>query len=96
MSDTPLYEKIISENADKGSQLRLVVNEFRGVEYVHLRKYFLSYEGDYLPTSEGASMPASIESIFALLEGLLDICSYEENKQIIREFLETKLNEQTD
>jgi Transcriptional Coactivator p15 (PC4) len=79
MNDTPLYEKIISENEEKGTQLRLVVSEFREVQYVHLRKYFLSYEGDFVPTKEGASFPATIQSIYALLDGLIEICSKEEN-----------------
>ena len=37
------YEKTIYENLEKGYQLRLVVNEFRGVQYLHIRKYFLTY-----------------------------------------------------
>ena len=39
------YQRIIYENEAKAYQLRLVVNEFRGVQYIHLRKYFLTYEG---------------------------------------------------
>jgi Transcriptional Coactivator p15 (PC4) len=93
MSDA-LYEKIIFENEDKGFQYRLVISEFKEIQYLHLRKYFLSYEGEYTPSSEGASFPASIENIFAMLEGLLEICSYEEGKDAIRQFLENKLNEQ--
>ena len=83
MSDTPLYEKTLSENLDKGSQLRLVVNEFREVQYLHIRKYFLDYEGNWVPTKEGASMPATISSIYALLDGLIDICSHEEGRDVI-------------
>jgi len=94
MSDTPLYEKILSENADKGSQLRLVVNEFRDVQYIHLRKYFLDYEGTWMPTKEGASMPATISNIYALLDGLLEIVSHEEGQDTIREHFLEKLNEQ--
>ena len=41
--DTPvLYERLIEENMEKGFQVKLVVNEFRDVIYIHLRKYFLS------------------------------------------------------
>jgi len=94
MSDA-LYEKLIFENEEKGFQYRLVISEFREVQYLHLRKYFLSYEGEYLPSSEGASFPASIENIYALLEGLLEICSYEEGKDAIKEFLAEKINEQS-
>ncbi len=97
MSDTPLYEKILSENLEKGSQLRLVVNEFRDVQYLHLRKYFLDYEGNWNPTKEGASMPATISSIYALLDGLIEICSFEENVDSITKHFGDKikaLNEQ--
>jgi Transcriptional Coactivator p15 (PC4) len=95
MSDA-LYEKLIFENEDKGFQYRLVVSEFKEVQYLHLRKYFLSYEGEWIPSSEGAAFPASIQNIFALVEGLLEICSYEEGVYAIKEFLHDKLlsNEQ--
>jgi Transcriptional Coactivator p15 (PC4) len=95
MSET-LYEKLIFENEDKGFQYRLIVSDFKGIQYLHLRKYFLSYEGEWVPSSEGASFPASIHNIFAMLDGLLEICSHEENIGIINEFLHKKtLNEQT-
>jgi len=74
MSDsTVLYEKIIFENTEKGLQLRLVLNEFREKQYLHLRKYFLSFDDGYIPTKEGASMEASIHNIYALLDGLLEL-----------------------
>lgn len=92
MSDT-LYEKVISENLDKAEQYRLVISEFRDEQYLHLRKYFLSYEGEWLPSKEGATIPATIESVFALLEGLLEICSHEEGSDIVSEFLKKKLND---
>lgn len=68
-----LYEKIIFENTEKAFQLRLVLNEFRDKHYLHLRKYFLSFDEGYIPTKEGASMEASIHNIYALLDGLLEL-----------------------
>lgn len=91
MSDALLYEKIISENADKGSQLRLVVNTFREVEYVHLRKYFLSYEGEWMPTKDGASFPATIQSIYSLLDGLIEICAAEESIDAVNSHFQERL-----
>ena len=93
-NDETLYEKIISENYDKGSQTRLTVTRFRGVEYLSMRKYFLSYEGEWVPSKEGATVPATLESTFAILEGLLDICAFEENRDIVNDFLQKQLNEQ--
>lgn len=91
-SESPLYEKLVYENEAKGYQLKLVVNEFRGVQYVHLRKYFLSYEGEYIPSREGVSMEASMDNILSLLDGLIEICSYEETKDTIAKHFNEKLN----
>lgn len=86
MDDNIHYNKIIDENMDKGFQIRLVVNEFRDVEYVQLRKYFLTYEGTWQASREGISVPATIENIYGLLDGLLDICAKAEGDDIIREY----------
>lgn len=83
MSDQIHYEKLIYENPDKFYQLRLTVSEFRNTYYVNVRKYFQSYEGDFLPSKEGISMEASINNISSLLEGLLEIVSQEEAKETI-------------
>ncbi len=85
------YEKIIYENEPKAYQLRLVVNEFRGVQYIHLRKYFLTYEGEYEPSREGVSMEASISNIYALLDGLLEIVSKEEAIEAINNYFSNKI-----
>jgi hypothetical protein len=92
MTSDVLYEKLISENLDKGTQLRLVVNEFRGEQYLHLRKYFLSYEGEWIPTSEGATMVATLQSIYSLLDGLVEICSNEESIDSINQHFSERLN----
>ena len=68
------------------------MSEFRGVQYIHVRKYFLSYEGEYVPTKEGASIPATIQNIFALLDGLIDICSAEESVDVITEYFGSKIS----
>jgi len=85
------YERIISENLDKNSQLRLVLSEFRDVEYVHLRKYYQDYEGNWMPTKEGASFPATIQSIYSLLDGLVEICATQESVDSISTHLEERL-----
>lgn len=88
-----LYEKLIYENEIKGYQLKLVVNEFKGIQYIHIRKYFLSYEGDFIASKEGISMEASISNITALLNGLIEICSKEESKEAIHNYFSGKLLE---
>lgn len=91
MSDDALYEKIIYENLDKNYQYRLTVNEFRDVQYLHIRKYFQSYEGDFVPSKEGASIAATIGNIFSLLDGLIDIVSKEEAADVITKYFGDKI-----
>jgi len=86
MDSNILYEHLIAENFEKGFQVKLVVNDFREITYIQLRKYFLSYEGEWIPSREGISIPASIENIHNLIYGLLDICAKAEGEQIIKFF----------
>ena len=88
---TVLYEKIIFENLDKGFQLRVVVNDFRDIEYLHIRKYFLSYEGDFVPTKEGISIPMTIQNIYSLLDALIEVCSKAEGLDSLLEHFEQKI-----
>jgi hypothetical protein len=80
------YEKLIEENMDKGFQVRLVVNDFRETTYIQLRKYFLSYEGEWVPSREGVSIPASLENMRAIIDGMLDICAKAEGEEIIQHY----------
>jgi len=86
-----LYEKIIEENEEKSYQLRLVLNEFRDKHYIHLRKYFLSFDEGYIPSKEGASMEASIHNIYALLDGLFDLVANAEGSEIILKHYRNKI-----
>lgn len=92
----PLYQKIISENEEKGTQLRLVLSEFRDVEYLHLRKYFLSFDGEYVPSKEGASMPATLQSVYSLLDGLIEVCSMHEDIEAITKHFADRIKELND
>lgn len=87
-----LYEKLIYQNDDKFYQLKLTVSTFKGRQYVNVRKYFLSYEGEYVPSREGISMEASIDNILSLLDGLMEICSKEESNETILKHFKDKLN----
>lgn len=88
MDENIQYSKIINEDMQKGFQVRLVVNDFRETTYLQLRKYFLTYEGDWQASREGVSIPASMENIYALLDGLFDICSQAEGEEIIKHYAE--------
>jgi hypothetical protein len=94
MDDNIHFNKIIEENMDKGFQVRLVINEFRDIEYIQLRKYFLTYEGDWQASREGISIPASMENIYALLDGLLDVCARAEGEDVIRHYADKILRDE--
>lgn len=93
MDSEILFEKIIYENEAKAYQLRLVLNEFRDKQYLHLRKYFLSFDDGYIPTKEGASMEASIQNIYALLDGLLELVAGAEGVDGIEEHFSSKISD---
>lgn len=93
MDETFLYEKLIYDNQDKFYQLRLVANEFKGKQYIHVRKYFQTYEGEYQASREGISMEASITNILTLLDGLIDLVSKEEAISVINAYFKDKLSD---
>lgn len=93
MDSEVLYEKIVFENTEKAFQLRLVLNEFREKQYLHLRKYFLSFDDGYIPTKEGASMEASIQNIYALLDGLLELVAGAEGIDGIEHHFSDKISD---
>ena len=92
MSDGTLYEKIIHENVEKNFDIRLVLSIFKDIEYLHIRKYFQSFEGDFLPSKEGISMPASLDNVYKLLDSLIEICSKNESIDSISTHFTEKLN----
>lgn len=96
MDDTsPLYQRLIYENTDKFYRLYLTVSEFRDKYYLHIRKYFLSYEGEYIPSKEGISLELGIDNISQLLLGLIEISARAEVldavQQVMREHLKSEL-----
>ena len=78
-----IYEKIISETKEGTEQIRLTINEFRGVEYLHLRKYYLDFEGEFKPSKDGVAMSLDFENSKALFEGLVEILSLAAAKGIL-------------
>jgi len=96
MDDNILYHRTISENLDKGFQVNLVINDFKDVTYIQLRKYFLSYDGEWIPSREGVSVPATMETVYALLDGLLEVCSIAEGAEVIEYYYNKLVEKQLD
>jgi hypothetical protein len=92
-AEDDIYEKIILEQENKEIQWRLVVSKFRDVEYLHLRKYYLDFEGTYMPTKEGACIPFELTSLSNLFEALVEILSLAESKGSIEKHFKELLQD---
>ena len=79
----PLYEKLIHEDAEKQIQVRLTINTFRGIEYLHLRKYYLDFDEEWKPSKEGVAMELDFNNSRELFSGLIEILSLAEAKDVL-------------
>jgi hypothetical protein len=80
-----LYERVIHTDNEKHIQVRLTISTFRGVEYIHLRKYYLDFHEEWQPTPEGVAMPLDFSNSRELFIGLVEILSLAESKEILEE-----------
>ena len=78
-----IYEKVIQETETE--QVRLVINTFRDVEYLSVRKYYLDFEEEWKPSKDGITMPIDFNNTRNLLAGMLEIVSLAESKDIIEQ-----------
>tara|TARA_B100000131_G_scaffold83924_1_gene80928 strand:+ start:3479 stop:3787 length:309 start_codon:yes stop_codon:yes gene_type:complete len=83
-----VYEHVIHYDEEKETQIRVVVSTFRGVEYLHLRKYYMDFDEEWKPTPEGIAMPIDFSNTRELFRALTEILSLAESKQIIEENFE--------
>lgn len=89
----PVYERIIHYNEDKETQVRLTINTFRGIEYLHLRKYYLDFTEVWKPSPEGIAMELDFDNSRELFAGLLEILSLAESKELIEEHFKDYIDE---
>jgi len=80
------YSRIIHESEDGYEQIRLVVNTFYGKEYLHFRKYYLDFEGEWQATKQGVSMPLDLSNSREMFAGLVELLSLTENKAEVYEY----------
>jgi len=88
-----LYEKIISQNEEGTEQVKLTINTFYDTEYLHLRKYYLDFDGDFKPTKDGVAMKLDFNNSRGLFEGLVEILSLAESKTILETHFKDILDE---
>ena len=89
----PMYERIIHYNEEKETQVRLTVSSFRGIEYLHLRKYYLAFDEEWMPSSEGIAMEIDFDNSRELFAGLVEILSLAESKEILEEHFKDFLDQ---
>ena len=86
-----IYEKMIQETEHE--QVKLVINTFRGVEYISIRKYYLDFDEEFKPSNQGITIPIYMENTRNLFQGLVEILSLAESKAIIEENFKDLLDE---
>jgi len=91
LSAPSIYERVINEKDTE--QVRLVINTFRGVEYLSLRKYYLDFDEEWLPSREGITMPIDLENVQELFAGLVEVLSLAESKTILENEFKEILDE---
>ena len=82
------YSRIIHVTEDGMTQTRLTVNNFHGVEYLHLRKYYLDFSEEWKPSKDGIAMPLALSNSYELFSGLVEILSLAEGQDTILEYFE--------
>ena len=80
-----VYSRIIHESEDGLEQVRLTINTFREVEYIHLRKYYLDFNEEWKPSKQGIHMPLNLTNSHELFAALVEILSLAESKEMIHE-----------
>ena len=55
LSAPSIYERVINEKDTE--QIRLVINTFRGVEYLSLRKYYLDFDEEWVHLRKSNTEP---------------------------------------
>lgn len=83
--DSEIYSRIIYEDEAKHNQIRLTISEFHGVEYLHLRRYYVDFEEVWRPSNEGISMPIDFDNCRELFQGMAEIISLAESKEILEQ-----------
>lgn len=83
--DAEIYSRVIHYDEVKDIQTRLGINIFRDVEYLSLRKYYVDFDGEWKPSSEGITMPLDLNNSKELFIGLVEILSLAESRDVIVE-----------
>lgn len=87
-----VYEREIHYNEDKSEKIYVMINTFRNVEYLHIRKYYQDFDESWKPSKDGIAIPLDFDNSRELFESLVEILSISEVKGV----LETHFKETID
>lgn len=88
-----IYSHVVWQSEDGFRQVRIVINLFRDIEYLHIREYYLDLFEEWKPGSKGLTLPLEIDSSKELFRALAEILSLAEKKEIIKEYFGEVINE---
>lgn len=91
-STPPIYERVLHVEEDKGYQVRLSINTFKGIEYLHVRKYYKDFDGEWAPSVQGVAMPLTFDNSRELFSALVEILSLAESKDILEKQFKEELD----
>jgi len=81
------YERVIHYDEYNEKQIRLTVNVFRGIEYLHIREYYLSFDEEWCATPKGCAMPLDLHNTKQLFIGLAELLADAEVDSVIQAIL---------
>lgn len=79
----PVYEKVIHYNEEKSEKVYVMINTFRGTEYLHIRKYYQDFDEEWKPTRDGIAIPIDFDNTRELFDALVEILSISEVKGVL-------------
>ena len=85
-----IYSRTIHSTTD--SEIRITINEWNDVEYLHFRKYYLDFEGNWLPSKDGVSLPIDLNNIKEIFTAIVEILSDTECKTILEDNFKEQLD----
>ena len=87
------FSRVVHISEEGDYQVRLTVNTFRCKENLHLRKYYLSFDEEWLPTKDGIALPLDLDNSYQLFTGLVEILSLAESRDRVLEHFKDAFTE---
>ena len=88
-----VYEKEISYNEAKSEKVFVMINTFRGTEYLHIRKYYQDFDEEWKPTRDGIALPIDLDNLREIFTALVEILSISEVKGVLETHFKEILDE---